>query len=176
MKRDAEANKGPTRAARANKITRMARPRCFPVARGCSSCFPSVPEVTNWSQIEMRVSDKLYSLTRELTPSARYTVLRENTRRNANSRSGGARYLSTSLSISRSKSAFVNSLSIFHESRRSGRNVAKESAHDCLASINFKREISSGILKDPEKLHVDCSIVHRKYSDLNEILKVWWLF
>lgn len=135
----------------------------FP-SRASAVPAPVRSEVTNWSQIETRVSDKaLLSLARELTPSARYTVLHENTHRNASSRSGAA-YLSTSLSISRSKSVFVNSVSIYHESWRSKKKSLKNQRTIALASINFKREISFGNLKDLE-ITRRLQIIHGKCSN-----------
>jgi len=73
-------------------------------------------------------------------------------------------YLFTSLSISRSESAFVNSVSIYHESWRSRKKLLKNQRTIAWRpSISRKREISLEILKDSEKLHVDCSVIHKKW-------------
>lgn len=51
--------------------------------------------------------------------------------------------------------------------------VSKESAHDCLASINFKREISFGILEDSRKVTRSCSVAVENAPNVKSLTVVY---
>lgn len=156
-----ERTKGRWERHEQTKLRGWLVPDAFPSR--ASAALPARSEVTNWSQIETRVSDKLYSLARELTPSARYTVLFAKI--HVGTRTHG-RNVSLHITIDKSLGKCFRKFSEYISwIAKKQEEVTKESAHDCLASINFKREISSGILKDLEKLHVDCRVIHRECSD-----------
>lgn len=139
------------------------------LSRASAVPAPVRSEVTNWSQIETRVSDKLYSLARELTPFARYTVLRENTRVGTRTLS---LFLSLHITIDKSLEKCFRKFSEYLSWIVKKQEEVRWRISARLLDVHQFQEVFFRILKDPERLRLDRSVIHRKcFDNLVEIEK-----